>query len=263
MTDTNQKLREAAQNALVTLDGIANANQRDTSDFETPSCWIDWAKSRASWAADALRAPIAQEVDAERILKKMLSENSEALSPPTQAEPVEGGEVVPVAYRMKTVLHPNGSAPKVIGKGWYYSDYEKIGYEAMAKDAAASIGDAAVHSETTVELLYTTPQPAPASAELPDEREAFESVLIDGIAYDIPAPVAGELLGLHISLQAQSANRAGDAVDAQRYRLLRTKIYIDPKELILRIRDVFLTSGATLPEMLDAAIDAAMLKGQL
>ncbi len=96
---TKQKLREAAQNALVTLDGIANANPRDTSDFETPACWIEWAKSRARWAADALRSPIAQEVYAERILKKMLTEQEAALSLPTQAEPVEGGEVVTVSQR--------------------------------------------------------------------------------------------------------------------------------------------------------------------
>ncbi len=79
----NQKLREAAQNALVTLDGIANTNPLDTSDFETPAYWIEWAKSRSRWAADALRSPIAQEVYAERILKKMLTEQEAALALPT------------------------------------------------------------------------------------------------------------------------------------------------------------------------------------
>jgi len=69
-------LREAAQNALVTLDGIADTNPRNTADFETPAEWITWAKSRARWAADALRAPIAQEIHAERILKKMLHDAS-------------------------------------------------------------------------------------------------------------------------------------------------------------------------------------------
>jgi len=59
-------MREAAQNALITLDGIADTNPRDTADFETPAEWIAWAKSRARWAADALRAPIAQEIYAER-----------------------------------------------------------------------------------------------------------------------------------------------------------------------------------------------------
>ena len=67
-------LREAAQNALVTLDGIASANPRDTADFETPAEWIAWAKSRARWAADALRTPVAQEIYAERVLKNMLQE---------------------------------------------------------------------------------------------------------------------------------------------------------------------------------------------
>lgn len=66
-------LREAAQNALATLDGITDTNPRDTAVFETPAEWITWAKSRARWAADALRSPVAQEIYAERILKQMLS----------------------------------------------------------------------------------------------------------------------------------------------------------------------------------------------
>lgn len=66
-------LREAAQNALITLDGIADTNPRETADFETPDEWITWAKSRARWAADALRSPISQEIYAKRILKQMLS----------------------------------------------------------------------------------------------------------------------------------------------------------------------------------------------
>ena len=67
-------LREAAQNALVTLDGIADTNPLDTADFETPAEWIACAKSRARWAADALRVPVAQEIHAERILKQMMDE---------------------------------------------------------------------------------------------------------------------------------------------------------------------------------------------
>lgn len=76
MTTTPQAalLREAAQNALTTLDGIANANPRDKTDFDTPDEWIAWAKSRARWAADALRSPVAKEIYAERILKQMLDE---------------------------------------------------------------------------------------------------------------------------------------------------------------------------------------------
>ena len=92
MTTTPQAalLREAAQNALITLDGIADTNPRDKTDFEDKDEWITWAKSRARWAADALRAPIAQEIYAERILKKMLHE-----SDPAQAtqEPVQAGEL--------------------------------------------------------------------------------------------------------------------------------------------------------------------------
>ena len=76
MTTTPQAalLSEAAKNALVTLDGIADTNPRDTADFETPAEWITWAKSRARWAADALRTPVSQEIYAERILKQMLHE---------------------------------------------------------------------------------------------------------------------------------------------------------------------------------------------
>ena len=48
--------------------------------------------------------------------------------------------------------------------------------------------------------------------------------------------------------------------DAARYRLLRSKIYVDPKQAILRIKDTFLQSGP-VPEMLDAAIDSAMSGG--
>ena len=37
------------------------------------------------------------------------------------------------------------------------------------------------------------------------EGEAFESVLIDGVAYDLQAPVAAELLRLHLELQARAS----------------------------------------------------------
>ena len=72
--DQNKSLREAAQNAMITLDGIASTNPRDTADFENPAEWIAWAKSRARWAADALRTPVAQEIYAERVLKNMMQE---------------------------------------------------------------------------------------------------------------------------------------------------------------------------------------------
>ena len=45
--------------------------------------------------------------------------------------------------------------------------------------------------------------------------------------------------------------------DAARYRWLRLKVYVCPKEHILRIADTYLKIGA-VPEMLDSAIDAAM-----
>ena len=91
MTTTPQAalLREAAQNALITLDGIADTNPRDKTDFEDKDEWITWAKSRARWAADALRAPIAQEIYAERILKQMLHESdpAQATQEPVHATP--------------------------------------------------------------------------------------------------------------------------------------------------------------------------------
>lgn len=77
--DQKTSLREAAQNALITLDGIASTNPRDKADFETPVEWIAWAKSRSRWAADILRGPIAQEIYAERILKKMLDDDSHGI----------------------------------------------------------------------------------------------------------------------------------------------------------------------------------------
>ena len=45
--------------------------------------------------------------------------------------------------------------------------------------------------------------------------------------------------------------------DAARYQWLRLKVYVCPKERILRIADTYLKIGA-VPEMLDSAIDAAM-----
>ena len=61
------------------------------------------------------------------------------------------------------------------------------------KHEAASLADAQV-----IALEALTQRPAAQAVE----REAFESVLIDGVAYDVHAPVAAELLRLHIELQA-------------------------------------------------------------
>jgi hypothetical protein len=51
-------------------------------------------------------------------------------------------------------------------------------------------------------LLAAQPVSAPAEQAGPVE---IQSVLIDGVAYDIPAPVAAEMLRMHIDLQAQPA----------------------------------------------------------
>lgn len=92
---TEQLLREAASEALLTLDGIADTNPRDKADFEDKDEWITWAKSRAKWAADNLRAPISRELHAERVLKQMLEQDAAALSHPAAAKGAEGsGEVV-------------------------------------------------------------------------------------------------------------------------------------------------------------------------
>lgn len=103
-TKTEQMLREAASEALLTLDGIADTNPRDRADFENKDEWITWAKSRAKWAADKLRAPISRELLAERVLKQMLEQDA-ALTQPAQAgeaEPyghyfIEDPEIWPMA----------------------------------------------------------------------------------------------------------------------------------------------------------------------
>lgn len=117
-------LREAAQNALITLDGIASANPRDKADFETPDEWIAWAKSRARFAADALRAPVAQEVYAERILRQMLHESDQTQS--MQVEPVQAGKlpdglalVVEKLERFQECSEDSGAGGCDIGREWF------------------------------------------------------------------------------------------------------------------------------------------------
>lgn len=95
-TNTEQLLSELASEALLTLDGIADTNPRDRADFENKDEWITWAKSRAKWAADKLRAPISRELLAERVLKQMLEQDA-ALTQPAQAG--EAVETVPREWR--------------------------------------------------------------------------------------------------------------------------------------------------------------------
>ena len=53
---------------------------------------------------------------------------------------------------------------------------------------------------------------APPAQALPGQQT--ESVLIDGVAYDIPAPVAAEMLRLHLETRAPASHQA--TVDAMR-----------------------------------------------
>lgn len=65
---------------------------------------------------------------------------------------------------------------------------------------------------------------------------------------------AAEIARLRAEVEAMRA-------DAERYRWLRQKIYIDPRQAILRIADTFLSAGDSVPDMLDAAIDVARTEG--
>lgn len=117
---TEQLLREAASEALLTLDGIADTNPRDKADFEDKDEWITWAKSRAKWAADKLRAPISRELYAERVLKQMLEQDAAALSHPAAAKDAEGsGEVVGDGW---WIVQRNGSHDNV----WPISEQDAI-----------------------------------------------------------------------------------------------------------------------------------------
>lgn len=171
MTTTPQAalLSEAAQNALTTLDGIANANPRDKTDFDTPDEWIAWAKSRARWAADALREPVAQEVYAERILKQMLHEDSKA----TQAEPPKD---VSMPQYWSVDVFSDGAKIVSIGNDWL------SGERPLDEIDERTIIGAAQHLLSFVG--YGLPptsfdpdaQAEPVQAgELPDERAAFEA----------------------------------------------------------------------------------------
>ena len=149
----------------------------------------------------------------------------------------------------------------------------QIAREALALPTAEQVDDInAAESFTSVTKTAAPvgelPEPRAWMMEWGNHSPSFTTDKSDYVSWFAgKASYPDELKALYTADQmrayARASLSAGDAVDAHRYRLLRTKIYIDPKELIIRIRDVFLTSGATLPEMLDAAIDAAMRKGQL
>lgn len=161
MTTTPQAalLREAAQNALITLDGIASANPRDKADFETPDEWIAWAKSRARFAADALRAPVAQEVYAERILRQMLHESDQTQS--MQVEPALTEEEI-------WFIASDGMRSAAGGI-----------YQSSVIEFARAVEQAAI-----AKLQATQAEPVQAG-ELPDEREAFKSWMRENTRYGI------------------------------------------------------------------------------
>jgi hypothetical protein len=175
-------LREAAQNALVTLDGIADTNPRDTADFETPAEWIAWAKSRARWAADALRSPVAKEIYAERILKQMLaapeSDEGEPVPALTQATASEGGKGGREAFA--GILKRSLDADHLPAYGaimWCF-------------DAWAESAD-----------LHTA-QPAPAARPMPDcERDAAIDAKLQEYGYPANTRNAGRA-GWYACMQA-------------------------------------------------------------
>lgn len=86
-----------------------------------------------------------------------------------------------------------------------------------------------------------------------------ESVLIDGIAYDTPAPVAAELLRLHLGLkqpQAEAVPPTHVLAEAERYRWLRDKS-VPPHNFYLSVPEEF--HGVRYqPHEVDAYIDAAI-----
>jgi len=126
-TNTEQLLHEAASEALLTLDGIADTNPRDRADFENKDEWITWAKSRAKWAADKLRAPISRELLAERVLKQMLEQDAA----PNRLH-VHDGELVmidgsDVVEYLRSKLHVNNHDVVILPRDTA---------EKMARDAA-------------------------------------------------------------------------------------------------------------------------------
>jgi hypothetical protein len=155
-----QLLREAASEALLTLDGIADTNPRDKADFEDKDEWITWAKSRAKWAADKLRAPISRELHAERVLKQMLEQDAAALShPAAAAKDAEGsGEVV--AWRWR---------PSQVFPFWAYTDDP-----AKAAEAKKFMGDGGVQPLT----IATTPASQPQADHLRDDAKMVAQALV-------------------------------------------------------------------------------------
>lgn len=119
-TNTEQLLSELASEALLTLDGIADTNPRDRADFENKDEWITWAKSRAKWAADKLRAPISRELLAERVLKQTLEQDA-ALTQPAQA-----GEIVPWRNLVAAAVDPDAGHIQYFLGSWN-SEHIKAG----------------------------------------------------------------------------------------------------------------------------------------
>ena len=87
-------------------------------------------------------------------------------------------------------------------------------------------------------------------------RHAYKQ-LVSGVVKDQKAFADGLIAPAIRAIEAEKPRTALER-DAARYRLLRLRVYIDPDELILRIRDTFLTNDATVPEMLDYALDEAL-----
>ena len=100
------------------------------------------------------------------------------------------------------------------------AELEAVGAGGVQALSAAPVGWKLVPVEPTQEMLEAPSNAWPADAKVtwtamlaasptpPAEQPAMESVLVDGIAYPTPAPVAGELLRLHLELRNATAEAA-------------------------------------------------------
>jgi hypothetical protein len=97
----------------------------------------------------------------------------------------------PVVIRRRTMVYPNNGTPHEM-TGWSYKPYTKHEYEGQVDAARLFVGDQAVRVETTVELLYASPQPAAQQPEPADnERSAYCTAFPGAVPPDDAARWAG------------------------------------------------------------------------
>lgn len=157
-TKTEALLRDAAQTALLTLDGIADASPRDKDSFETPADWIAWEKSRARFAADALRGPLARELHAERVLRQMLEEDRFTHPSPTQptqpakcdgnhggprcADPECWNDLPPDAQGLPKLPKPNYPSERDYEDSWTADQMRAYALQSIAQATQQAAGQA-------------------------------------------------------------------------------------------------------------------------